>query len=53
MNPKLMWLLIGVGSVIGGAIPGLWGAGIFSFSSLIFSTAGAFGGLWLAYKIGQ
>ncbi len=40
-----------VGSTIGGFIPSLWGADLFSFSSLIFSTIGAFAGIWLGVKL--
>ena len=39
-----------VGSIIGGYIPVLWGAGIFSYSSVLFSGIGAIIGVWIGYK---
>lgn len=54
MNSKrLTWLLAGIGGWLGGYIPLLWGAGYFSFASIIFSTLGALLGIWLAFKITQ
>jgi uncharacterized membrane protein YeaQ/YmgE (transglycosylase-associated protein family) len=46
-----IWLGVLIGSTIGGFIPDLWGAGMFSYSSVLFSGIGALVGLWLAYKI--
>jgi len=46
-----VWVGIFIGSTIGGALPILWGAGVFSFSSLLCTGLGAFGGLWLGAKI--
>jgi uncharacterized membrane protein YeaQ/YmgE (transglycosylase-associated protein family) len=40
------WLLIFIGSTIGGFIPEMWGADLFSYSSVLFSGIGAFVGLW-------
>lgn len=48
---QMVWLGAFVGSIIGGYIPSLWGAGVFSFSSLIFSTLGAAAGIIIAYKM--
>jgi hypothetical protein len=42
-----------IGSTIGGLIPELWGEGMFSYSSLLLSGAGAFAGLWLGFKLGH
>ncbi len=54
MNSKsLIWIGIAVGSTIGAYIPALWGAGVLSFSSIIFSTLGGFAGIWAGYKLGQ
>jgi uncharacterized membrane protein YeaQ/YmgE (transglycosylase-associated protein family) len=39
-----------VGSIVGSCIPLLWGAGIFSISSLVFSTIGALIGIFLVLK---
>jgi dipeptide/tripeptide permease len=46
-----IWIAIFIGSTIGGMIPGLWGDGIFSYSSVLLSGVGAFAGLWLVHKI--
>jgi hypothetical protein len=46
-----IWLGILIGSTIGGMIPSLWGDGIFSYSSVLLSGAGAFVGLWVGYKL--
>jgi len=40
-----------IGSTIGGFIPSLWGAGFFSFSSIILTTVGGIFGIWVAFKI--
>ena len=52
MNSKKL-VLIGatIGSVIGGFIPGLWGADMFSLSPLIFGSLGAVVGIYIGFKI--
>jgi uncharacterized membrane protein YeaQ/YmgE (transglycosylase-associated protein family) len=46
-----IWIGILVGSTIGKLVPELWGEDAFSYSSLLFSDAGAFVGLWIGYRI--
>lgn len=46
-----IWLGVLVGSTVGGFIPGLWGAGLLSYSSVVLSAIGGFVGLWLVYKM--
>jgi hypothetical protein len=54
MNSKpLITIGVLVGTTIGGLIPMLWHAPIFSFSSVIFSTLGGIVGIWAGVKIGQ
>ncbi len=54
MNAKqLIWIGVFVGSTVGSYIPSLWGADLFSFSSILFGTLGAFVGIWLGYKLSQ
>lgn len=54
MNSKvLIWGGMFVGSTIGGLIPSLWGADMFSFSPIILSGVGAFVGIWAGFKISQ
>jgi uncharacterized membrane protein YeaQ/YmgE (transglycosylase-associated protein family) len=40
-----------IGSTIGGFIPDLWGADLFSYSSVLLSGIGAFVGLLIVYKL--
>ena len=47
----LVFLGMTIGSVIGGYIPTLWGAGIFSYSSVLFSGLGAILGGLFAGKV--
>ncbi len=49
----MLWVWVGVGSTIGSWIPTLWGAGLFSFSSMFFGAVGAFAGIWLNYRLSQ
>jgi predicted MFS family arabinose efflux permease len=46
-----IWFGILIGSTIGGFIPELWGSDMISYSSVLFSAAGAFAGLWFGYKM--
>jgi uncharacterized protein YcfJ len=48
-----IWIGILIGSTIGGLIPLLWGDGMFSYSSVLLSGAGAFVGLWIGAKISR
>jgi hypothetical protein len=52
MNTRsLIWLGFFVGSTIGSVVPGLWGAGMFSFSGVIFTALGGLLGIYGGYKI--
>jgi hypothetical protein len=52
MNEKpLIWVGMFLGSTLGGLIPLLWGADLFSFSSIIFGTVGALFGIWISFKL--
>lgn len=42
-----------VGSIVGGYLPMLWGASIFSLTSIITSAIGALLGIYIGYKFGQ
>jgi hypothetical protein len=48
-----IWIGVLIGSTIGGFIPDLWGAGLFSYSSVLLGGIGGFAGLWLGYKMSQ
>ena len=40
-----------LGSIIGGYIPTLFGAGLLSYSSILFSGIGSILGIWIGYKL--
>ena len=42
-----------VGGYVGSYIPTLWGAGYFSFSSILFSMIGGIAGIFLGFKTSQ
>lgn len=47
----LVYLGMIIGSVIGGYIPTLFGAGLISYSSVLFSGIGAILGVIICYKL--
>ncbi len=54
MSSKVfVWVGMGIGSVVGGMIPALWGSSAFSISSLVFSSIGAIVGIYFGYKLSQ
>jgi hypothetical protein len=50
---KLVWLGFFAGSTLGGLVPGLWGAGMFSFSSILLSAVGGLVGIYVGFKLGS
>jgi hypothetical protein len=48
-----IWLGIFIGSTIGGLIPELWDASMFSYASVLFGGIGALAGLWIGLKLGN
>jgi hypothetical protein len=52
-NKKIIWIGMTVGSTIGGFIPSLWHAGMFSMWSIVLSTIGGIAGIWAGYQIGR
>ncbi len=50
---KLVWFGLIVGSTLGGMVPSLWGADVFSFSSIILSAVGGLLGIYLGYLLGR
>ena len=52
MNPRpMIYIGLFIGSTLGGYIPTLWGAGLFSMSSILLSMLGGLLGIWLGYRI--
>jgi uncharacterized membrane protein YeaQ/YmgE (transglycosylase-associated protein family) len=41
------------GSVLGGWLPSLWGAGGLTMSAMLFSTIGGLVGIWAGWKVAQ
>jgi predicted MFS family arabinose efflux permease len=50
---KMIWIGVFVGSTIGGLVPSLWHASMFSMWGLVFSTIGGLAGIWAGWKMGQ
>jgi hypothetical protein len=50
---KFIWMGSLIGSTLGGMIPSMWGAGMFSVSGLVLSGVGAIAGIWVGYKAGK
>ncbi len=54
MSPKsFIWLGLFLGSGLGSAIPLLWGGGVLSISSVIFTAIGGIAGIWLGFKLSK
>lgn len=50
---KAIWAGLFVGSLVGGYIPALWGAGLLSLSSVFLSAIGGALGIWAGYHYGE
>ena len=48
----IIYIFLTLGSIAGGWIPTLWGAGALSFQSLLGGFIGAMLGIWAGYKLG-
>ncbi len=53
MMKKLVFIGMIIGSWIGGYVPTFWGAGLFSFSSVLWSGIGGLAGIYVGFKLGQ
>ena len=53
MSKKAVWFGMFVGSTIGGCVPMLWHAGMFSFSAIILGAVGGVAGIWIAYRLSR
>ena len=49
-SKSTLWLVVTVGSVLGGYLPTLWGADGFGIESILGGMIGAFVGIWLWYR---
>lgn len=48
---QLVWMFMAVGSFLGSIIPTVWGAGMFSMSSVFFTAVGGIAGIYIAYRL--
>lgn len=54
MNSKsLIWIFMGIGSMVGGYLPTLWGENFLSMSSVLLTAVGGILGIWLGFKLGN
>ena len=51
MGRSVIGLCGGFGTVVGGYVPDLWGAGSFSLASIVFGVVGGAAGLWLGVRV--
>jgi len=51
MERSAIGLLAFLGMTVGGFVPELWGAGMFSLSSLLFSALGGVAGVWFGVRL--
>jgi hypothetical protein len=49
----VMMIAVLVGSIVGGLVPSLWGAGLLSAAGVVFSLIGAAAGIWAGARIGE
>jgi len=52
-SKRLIWIGAFVGSTLGGFLPMLWHASLFSLSSVLLSTVGGVLGIWAGWKVGR
>jgi hypothetical protein len=52
-SKKMIWIGMTVGSTLGGFIPALWHAGMFSMWGIVMSTVGGIAGIWAGYRVGR
>lgn len=53
MSKKAVYLGMTIGSTIGGFIPALWHASLFSMTSIALSAVGGIAGIWVAHRLGR
>jgi len=51
MDKRIIMIGMVFGSVIGGYIPTIFGAGAFSITSIIFGAVGGIVGIWLTFRL--
>jgi hypothetical protein len=51
MDKRIIYIGMIIGSVVGGYLPVLWGAGVFSVASVLCGGAGGLAGIWAAWRL--
>lgn len=51
MGRSVIPLCVGFGTIVGGYVPELWGAGSFSLVSVLFGFVGGAAGLWFGLRV--
>jgi len=51
MDRRVVWLLVVVGTTLGGLAPEAWGASAFGLASLAFGCLGGLAGIRLAFRL--
>jgi hypothetical protein len=51
MEKKAIWVGMFVGSTLGGFVPMLWHASLFSLWGIVLSTVGGLVGIWAGYRV--
>jgi hypothetical protein len=51
VDRSIVGLFVGVGMVVGGFVPVVWGGSALGLASLVFGSLGGVAGLWLAAKL--
>ena len=49
----VIYVFLTIGSIAGGWVPTLWGAGVLSLQGLVGSIFGGALGIWVGFKLGQ
>jgi len=53
VRKKAIWFGMFVGSTVGGCVPMLWHASMFSLSGIILSTLGGVAGIWTVLHLSR
>ena len=53
MSKKAAYFGMFVGSTIGGFVPVLWHASLFSMSAIVLSGIGGIAGIWVAHRLSR
>jgi hypothetical protein len=51
VSKRAVWFGVLIGSTLGGFVPSLWHAGMFSMWGIALSTVGGLAGIWVAWRL--